>query len=332
MKQLLLISVFLPFITFAQDIYYSQFYAAPLALNPALTGFYNGDMRGSLNYRNSSNGYIPYNTYSGSFDMKFLRESIKPDNLAIGIIVTNDNMGNGALTNLSSTASAAYHKAVDRSNKHFVSGGLQLGFFQRQANLTAFKFNSQWDNTIGLVEGLPSGELNNTTATSWVFDMNMGFMWYSRFNEKTALYAGTAVYHLTQPTETFYGKEQKFARRFVEHLGVRFAVSEQISIIPNVIFMFQNASRQLAAGSSYEFFIGETGNTFRLGTWYRHSDQSFIFSAGLQIREIIFGVSSDFLSPVQRYTRSQGAFEMSLSYAPNFSKTAKLRADPTKRF
>src|ERR1035437_9240949 len=61
--------------TYAQDIHFSQYYASPLTLNPALTGLVNGVFRASLNYRNqwfnipTQNTIAPYQTYQASFDM-----------------------------------------------------------------------------------------------------------------------------------------------------------------------------------------------------------------------------------------------------------------------
>ena len=37
--------------TAAQDIHFSQYYSAPLTINPALTGGFAGDYRAGVNYR-----------------------------------------------------------------------------------------------------------------------------------------------------------------------------------------------------------------------------------------------------------------------------------------
>ena len=49
----------------AQDAYFTQFYANPLELNPALTGAVEGTYRVSLSYRDQWSGLVdnPYKTF-----------------------------------------------------------------------------------------------------------------------------------------------------------------------------------------------------------------------------------------------------------------------------
>ena len=74
----------------AQDVHFSQYYAAPLTLNPALTGLVNGVFRASFNYRNqwfnipTLNTIAPYQTYQASFDMPLLRDRLGNDGFGVG--------------------------------------------------------------------------------------------------------------------------------------------------------------------------------------------------------------------------------------------------------
>lgn len=57
----------------AQDIHFSQFYMAPLFLNPAMTGVMNCNHRVIANYRNQWASILrsnAYNTYNVSYDNK----------------------------------------------------------------------------------------------------------------------------------------------------------------------------------------------------------------------------------------------------------------------
>ncbi len=59
----------------AQDIHFSQYNQAPLALNPALTGLNACDWRATLNYRNQwASVTIPYVTYAASLDLPLIKE------------------------------------------------------------------------------------------------------------------------------------------------------------------------------------------------------------------------------------------------------------------
>ena len=64
----------------AQDIHFSQFFNCPLQLNPALTGPFNGDMRGVVIYKDqwrSVSAASPYKTVSASFDMRMMQKKWK---------------------------------------------------------------------------------------------------------------------------------------------------------------------------------------------------------------------------------------------------------------
>src|SRR5437868_6623101 len=85
--------------SFAQDIHFSQYYASPLTLNPALTANINGMFRVAANYRNQwftipvLNSVAPYQTYQVSFDMPILRERLGNDGFGFGGMFYADKAG-----------------------------------------------------------------------------------------------------------------------------------------------------------------------------------------------------------------------------------------------
>ncbi|MBS1611848.1 MAG: type IX secretion system membrane protein PorP/SprF, partial [Bacteroidetes bacterium] len=86
----------------AQDIHFSQYYASPLTLNPALTANINGVFRAAFNYRNQwftipvLNSVAPYQTYQASFDAPILRERLGNDGFGFGGAFYADKAGDGA--------------------------------------------------------------------------------------------------------------------------------------------------------------------------------------------------------------------------------------------
>ena len=76
----------------AQDIHFSQFYASPLTLNPAMTGFLNGDCRAGVMYRNQWKSVtVPFITISGAYEHKFLMNN--GDQVGAGVVVVSDQSG-----------------------------------------------------------------------------------------------------------------------------------------------------------------------------------------------------------------------------------------------
>ena len=67
---IILICLLAPMASFGQGMHFSQFYNAPLLLNPANTGFHtDGDMRVGMNYRSQwLTVPVPYTTSSAFAD------------------------------------------------------------------------------------------------------------------------------------------------------------------------------------------------------------------------------------------------------------------------
>ena len=63
----------------AQDLHFSQFYASPLTLNPALTGALNGRYRMAMIYRDQWNKVLdsPYSSTSAAIDLRMRIDSRK---------------------------------------------------------------------------------------------------------------------------------------------------------------------------------------------------------------------------------------------------------------
>src|SRR5438309_1911526 len=78
----------------AQDIHFSQFNRSSLNLNPANTGFFDGDFRFSGIHRNQWKSVtVPYKTYSGSFDMTTPYPNAENNLIGAGIVFNSDKAG-----------------------------------------------------------------------------------------------------------------------------------------------------------------------------------------------------------------------------------------------
>src|SRR5947209_5190581 len=94
----------------AQDPNFSQFFASPLTLNPALTGKFDGTLRVAGNYRNQwptiNNAFT---TYTASVDAGILKGKIPEfDQFGVGVLAFSDKAGNGILQNNAIALSTAY--------------------------------------------------------------------------------------------------------------------------------------------------------------------------------------------------------------------------------
>src|SRR5262245_38456566 len=76
----LLLAVQTVFISYSQDVGFSQFYDQPLLRNPALAGFFDGDMRFTASYRNQWQSVTtPYRTFGLGTEFKLPAHIVEYD-------------------------------------------------------------------------------------------------------------------------------------------------------------------------------------------------------------------------------------------------------------
>ncbi|GIV33609.1 MAG: hypothetical protein KatS3mg031_1144 [Chitinophagales bacterium] len=308
-------------ISFSQDIHFSQFYASPLTLNPALTGFIDGTYRLTAIYRNQWRSVTtPYHTVGASFDMRLLDGKIK-DVLGAGASAVYDQAGDGNLSLMSLMASGAYSKVLGKSKRHFIGAGIQLGYVYRSLDYNSLLFPQQYNATLNeFDQAQTNGESFQGTGISY-FDMAAGLMWSSMIGKRFGIFAGGALHHLTTPKESFLGREERLSRRATGHAGLHVKASEHIVITPNVLFMYQNKARELHLGSAVEWHFHDPHNTvISLGGWYRLEDAGVI-TLGFEHRGLRVGFAYDVnTSGLKPASHSRGAFEIAVLYVGKITK------------
>ena len=88
----------------AQDAHFTQWWAAPVAMNPAMTGNFDGLIRATFNYRNqwflipTLNQNSPYQTFAASVDASLSSERLQNNKFGVGLMFYNDRAGDGSLS------------------------------------------------------------------------------------------------------------------------------------------------------------------------------------------------------------------------------------------
>jgi type IX secretion system PorP/SprF family membrane protein len=304
----------------AQDIHFSQYYTAPLELNPALTGNINGVFRATFDYRNqwfnipTLNAVAPYQTYQASFDMPLLRERLGNDGFGVGGMFYADKAGDGALTTFTGMASIAYHKAVDRYGRGRISLGIQAGVVSEQINITNLIFENQLDN-FGWNPTLPNGESYSNKAIIYP-DVNVGALWTHSPTDYFRYYFGFAMDHLSRPNVSFLSSDNsRIAYRYNAHGGMQiyFNHDYKFSLDPTFLFMLQANATQYNMGLGLNYNLSDNVAIFG-GAMYRVGD-AVILDAGVEVYNARIGVSYDInYSDLKAATQSQGALELSVVY------------------
>ncbi len=317
-KIILTLSILLSFSSLrAQDFHMSMYDAAPIFLNPAMTGLFDGKWRIHGQYRTQwkAVNYKPYNTALVSFD-------IPKNHWGFGVQVSNFRAGIGNYNELSALGSVAYSIPIDAQKRHNISFGLQGGISQKSIEYQLLTFNNQYttDNGGGFNNDLPIVE--NFSGNSILRPVtNAGFLYYyAKQKSKLNPFIGVSAFNLVPAKESFFERDNILYTRFYAHLGVRINITETFYLLPKVLVMNQkNFNEQTEALDLGIYF---KGSEFWLlgGIIYRNSD-AFIASIGAKKSNFIAKVAYDFntssLSPV---SSGRGGFEVSFTYMKPTSK------------
>lgn len=277
----------------AQDPQFTQFYANPLYLNPALAGSHICP-RISINYRNEwpaiSGTYV---TTSASFD-RFVY-GIKS---GIGVLVTNDKAGQGTLN--TTNVSAIYSKQIPITRSFSINAGFQATYGEKSIDWSKLTFGDQIDDHRGFV--YTSSEIEGKSKKSFV-DFSAGVVGFSK-----RLFIGFATHHLTQPDEGLINSS-KLPVKFTGHAGATIPLGGKesgASISPNILYQKQQDFQQLNIGCYF------TKGALTGGLWYRNQD-SFIVLLGVEHGVFKMGYSYDVT--VSKLTNATaGSHELSVGF------------------
>ena len=282
----------------AQDPTFTQFYANPLYLNPAFAGS-NNCGRIASNYRNEwpqlTGNYI---TYSASYDQYF-----KNISGGFGILATNDHQGQGTIKTSMLGLIYSYHATLTRKWKLLF--GARAAWYQKSLDWDKLTFGDMIDPRRGFIYAtgdVPRG------GTRGFFDASAGTVIYNK-----NFFAGAAVHHLNRPNESMIIGDSKLPMRFTAHMGAEIQLgakskySNITSIMPNVIYQYQNGFQELSVGTYIKY------GAFNAGAWYRNRD-AFILTIGINTGKFRLGYSYDVTVSKLNNGVSGGSHEVSLGF------------------
>ncbi len=329
----------------AQDPHLTQFYAAPLQLNPALTGVFNGNYRVNALYRSQwgeilrdeSTNQFRTITASGDF-----RLPIKKNAIGIGVQMMNDK---AAASNYGTTRAGlalSYMQNLDSKGRHYLVAGLQADMIQRSFSLDNLRFGNQWNG----IEYDPTFIQDNPAYLATLnqnytfFDASAGLLYFMRGkNKRTTAYGGFSAQHVNQPNESLGGGEAKLPIKFSVHSGVNFPIAKQFDLLPKFLLQFQGNHKEVLVGSDVRYIFDPkfpSGNSFRFGALYRMvgglnasnssgiNSESLALLAGVNFYGLGINIAYDInISQYQPATLSRGGFEVGLEYIGAWDKRKK---------
>jgi type IX secretion system PorP/SprF family membrane protein len=310
----------------AQDIHFSQFYASPLTLNPGLTGAFNGNIRGIVNYRNQWNSFAPFNTFAASVDVNFGQSFLKHDLMGFGLSAFSDVAGDTKYSSTQVNMTFCYIKTLgNKYHPSFLSAGFQGGYAQKSVNYLAMTFANQFDG-VYYDPTLGTGESIGFDTRGYL-DLSAGLMWYLVPKEdKFSMYLGGSVYHVNEPNQSIGAEDDKLYMKYSGHAGAQIPVGKMTSVVPAFMMNVQGPYTEYFGGANLKFYLEGmewSSTAISFGVWQRvvgdveaaTKAEATILAARLDYDKISLGVSYDVnISSLAEASKNNGGPEISLSY------------------
>jgi type IX secretion system PorP/SprF family membrane protein len=320
---LIVLLLFFCSVAHGQDPEFSQYYAAPLYLNPAFAGT-SVDHRFIANYRNQwPNIPHAFETYALSYDY-----NLDQYNSGLGFLIMTDKAGSANLKSTQLNFQYAYK--VRLSDKFILSSGLNFGIGSRSIDFNKLVFYQQLDFSQSS-DNLPPPPSNLDINGETYFDFGAGFLMYSR-----KVWLGFSMAHLNRPNRSLMEGESEIPVKTSMHGGVRiplyhgvFKRERTASIAPSFVYKQQGNFDQLDLGT-YFFY-----EPVVIGVWYRGipiqqnakdniSHDAVVVVLGFQLENMELSYSYDVtvseLGPI-----SGGAHEVGLKFKIELANQVKKK-------
>lgn len=312
----------LPMLSLGQDHIYSQFYNAPIYLNPALTGQFEGDIRMNALYRNQWTGLASDFSYmSASGDL-----NLHQINSGVGLIFNRSSEGTAYLVKNNIAASYAY---IIGGDDFALSFGLQAGITNQKLNWDKLVFGDQIDVTSGYMAGSISGAERPDVDSRFYPDINAGAnVVLGKFM------AGVAAHHINRPDESLSGFQSKLPMRISGNLSYKIAlIPDQYDrdgsyLIPSIVAYKQANITSFSVGTQYKYA------GINAGIWYRNDGNkngkdAIVFSVIFDIfnrrtngEKFRLGISHYATSSKINYTNTRGSSEVGIGYEKYFNNSS----------
>ncbi|OCX50388.1 hypothetical protein BEL04_21630 [Mucilaginibacter sp. PPCGB 2223] len=292
------------------DPHFSQYYAYPMWLNPALTGVIDGDARITANlkdqWRGVDNGY---KTGGVSGDLR------TSDKVALGFNMIDQSAGTAGYNYLATYGSFAYQIPVSDNQYQKLSFGIQAGFINRSFDANKLQFDNQYNSSTGGYDGSMSNFENFTTTSAMIFDASAGVFYYDGNPDNDVnLFGGVAAAHLTPAKNPVNsdGLNGTLPFRYTIHGGLRIRASELVDITTHALYIGQEKNQICAAGMNLELRF-QADHSLILGGMYRLNDAA-VANLGFHMGNTIIGMSYDYTTSPLQTAMPQGTYEISISY------------------
>ncbi|MFM2135288.1 MAG: hypothetical protein RL021_688 [Bacteroidota bacterium] len=309
----------------AQDQHFTQYQNAPLTINPALTGVFDGVFRATNNYRSQwASAGEGYTTLQFSADAPIGKASLDNRYFGGGFLISTDQAGLAGFKRTQIQGAVSYSAALDHEASHWISFGFQAGLDNQMVDPAKATWDNQW-NGDSYDPTLPSQELIQYSNLTY-FNLNAGANFLYCPDGINSAAAGVSLSHIGSPNVSFYpnpAKEDPYRQRVTLHGSGMIAVgeSEEMFFNPRMLVQLQSKHRELVVGGYFKqivriksLYTGYMKQSFlNLGAFYRFGE-AVCLATNFEYHSFNLGFSYDFGVGKLGQMISANSWEVSLGF------------------
>jgi len=279
----------------AQDPLFSQFYASPMNVSPALTGAGKADWRISANFRNQSVGdqFISLNTTALSFDGKIFKQPYRASNyVGLGVMILQDAGLGGAFKTNTIQVSASSHVSLDEDDNHGICAGLGVSYNNTLINFNDLTFSPQL-SFAGFNRALPTQEMSLNSVKPYY--AVSGGVTYTFTSDKANFDLGVSGYRFNRNNRTALNDGTQIeAPRYNIHTDFQTFINDRLAVNLNAVFVFQNQADTYLVGANFGRLMSndDLPTVINAGLWYRQNT-AVIPYLGIMYKNMQAGLTYD---------------------------------------
>jgi type IX secretion system PorP/SprF family membrane protein len=297
-----------------QDMQFTQFYAAPMYINPGFTGS-TVEHRFVMNYRHQWPS-IPgaFESFHASYDY-----NASDINSGFGLIMNREEAGSFGLTTNMAALSYAYRFRLQR--KLYLQPGLKIGYASRGIDYSKLTFNDQLESN----SALTADEDAFAEESVGYPDISTGLLLYGE-----NYWGGFSVNHINQPNQSLLGEGEisELPIKYTVQAGYSFELSGPIKkrlgakkVLTALHYKSQGLFDQFDMGAYYSHA------PFVFGLWYRgipgfkkyepgyQNNDALSFLVGYSLPDYNFRIGYSYDVTISRLaTNTGGSHEISIVY------------------
>lgn len=324
----------------AQDVRFSQYYAAPLYINPALSGAYDGSYKLTAIYRDQWRGTFnePISTAGFSADARFkMGKRGREDAASGGIMFLSDRTSLYDFNTTFIGLTGAFHKSLNDDTRSYLSAGFRFSMINKGVNYENLTFQDMFNGvsefSFPTTENLPINTLSFA-------DLSIGINYSTKPSARSLFSIGASVGHILNNNISFYKNEEisPGEKKFIQDVRIKklyhvdvqytFPASRYLQLSPRISWRMQGDFMDLSIGTASHLRFREDARfAMHFGLWGRGVNylDTYHFSTitgmvGFEYNSVIFGFSYDANIPDYiNYGKGRNTFELSISYIGNYT-------------